>query len=845
MDAQPGNPELKYADISINLAAIEKSYCYAIPAELQGKVQPGCLVVVPFGKQIVQGVVLALVDKPGIEKDIREILSLNSEDTVLTPQQLQLTHWLARETFAPLGAAVNLMLPRGLSQRADFIAELKPDLTEIPVGLAPLQTRFLKLLSERGPLRGAQLEHALPKLEWRGSLERLRKAGLVRTTSVFPPPRVSPKVVRTAQLTIPPEAVSKLEPRALSPRLETGTRRLEVLKLLASEAFPMDFSWIYAQTDSSYADLKALAEQDYLHFNETEVWRDPLENLQIESAHAPTLTPDQQRVWEQLLPQLGQPESAPVLLHGVTGSGKTEIYLRAVEQTLARGRQVIVLVPEIAMTPQAVRRYMARFPNRVGLYHSKLSEGELYDTWRRARKGELSIIVGARSALFVPLPDIGLIVLDECDHESYDETEREPFYRAVETAEAYAHICNANLILGSATPRVSQFYRAQKGDWQLLELPRRVLAHRETLLRLAASLHTEIIPASVGDELLSLELPPVDLVDMRAELKEGNTSVLSRVLHARLENVLAHNQQAILFLNRKGSATYVFCRDCGQALLCPRDLSPLVYHQDRAGLLCHICGYTRGMPTKCPHCGSKQIRQMGIGTERLEALVQQAFPQARLLRWDAETTTTRDAHELILSHFSAHRADILIGTQMLAKGLDLPLVTLVGIILAETGLNLPDYRAAERSFQVLTQVSGRAGRSPLGGRVVMQTYQPENYVIQAASRHDFAGFYAQELANRRELGYPPFTRLVRLEYRSPSEEKCLQEAELMAEILRTEIRRLGMAQTDFIGPVPCYTRKLFGRFRWQIILRGPDPTTMLNGLPLLGWTVEVDPPNLL
>lgn len=845
MDAQPANLEAKFADVSVNVAAIDKSFSYSIPPELRGKIQPGCLVVVPFGKQIVQGVVLALSDKLELEANIRDILSLNSEETVLTPQQLQLTHWIARETFAPLGAAVNLMLPRGLSQRADFLAELNPDPPETSAKPAPLQARILKLLKERGPLRGAQLERALPKLEWRPSLERMREAGLVRTTSVFPPPRVNPKVVRTAQLTITPEAVKALEPQALSLRPETGARRLEVLRLLAAEPFPMDFSWIYAQTNCSYADLKALAGQDYLHFNETEVWRDPLENLQVESARAPVLTPDQQRVWAQLLPRLGQAESKPVLLHGVTGSGKTEIYLRAVEQCLAQGRQAVVLVPEIAMTPQAVRRYMARFPNRVGLYHSKLSEGELYDTWRRARKGELAVIVGARSALFVPLPDIGLIILDECDHESYDETEREPFYRSVETAEAYAHICGANLILGSATPRVSQYYRAKKGSWQLLELPRRVLAHRETLLKQSASLRADLLAEAGGDELLNLELPSVDVVDMRVELKAGNTSVLSRALRAGLEQVLERNQQAILFLNRKGSATYVFCRDCGSALLCPRDLSPLVYHQGRDSLLCHICGYTRGMPAKCPNCGSKQIRQMGVGTERLETIVRQAFPQARLLRWDAETTTTRDAHELILSHFSAHRADILIGTQMLAKGLDLPLVTLVGIVLAETGLNLPDYRAAERVFQVLTQVSGRAGRSPLGGRVVLQTYEPENTIIQAASRHDFAAFYAQELAHRRELGYPPFTRLVRLEYRSPSEEKCRQEAELMAQVLRAEIQGLGLAQTDFIGPVPCYTRKLFGRFRWQIILRGPDPTRILNGLPLMGWIVEVDPPNLL
>ena len=375
MDAQPANLEAKFADVSVNVAAIDKSFSYSVPPELRGKIQPGCLVVVPFGKQIVQGVVLALSDKLELEANIRDILSLNSEETVLTPQQLQLTHWIARETFAPLGAAVNLMLPRGLSQRADFLAELNPDPPETPAKPAPLQVRILKLLKERGPLRGAQLERALPKLEWRPSLERLRSAGLVRTTSVFPPPRVNPKVVRTAQLTITPEAVKALEPQALSLRPETGARRLEVLRLLAAEPFPMDFSWIYAQTNSSYADLKALAGQDYLHFNETEVWRDPLENLQVESARAPVLTPDQQRVWEQLLPRLGQAESKPVLLHGVTGSGKTEIYLRAVEQCLAQGRQAVVLVPEIAMTTQAVSRYMARFPNRVGLYHSKLSEG--------------------------------------------------------------------------------------------------------------------------------------------------------------------------------------------------------------------------------------------------------------------------------------------------------------------------------------------------------------------------------------------------------------------------------------------------------------------------------------
>ena len=841
---EPSIQTPKFADVSINLAQIERSYHYAIPEELQGRLQPGCLVIVPFGKQVVQGVVLALIDQPEVP-NVLEIQELISEDTVLTSAQLALAHWLAEATFAPLGACINLMIPSGLSQRADQCITLVREFDEPPSNLPPLQKRLLKLLKARGPLRSGQIERALPKLEWRHSLDALRKAGWVHTEAILPPPRISPKTVRTAQLSIPPQAVAELRPPALSRTTQTGERRLKVLQLLAQEAFPVDFSWIYAQTGCNYADLKALAEQGYLHFNETEVWRDPLEKVEAEPSTPPTLTADQQSVWEQIEPLLRKPESKPILLHGVTGSGKTEIYLRAVEQVLAQGRQALILVPEIAMTPQAVRRYMARFPNQVGLYHSKLSEGELYDTWRRARQGDLSVIVGARSALFVPLPKLGLIVLDECDHESYDQTDREPFYHAVETAEAYAQICGANLILGSATPRITQYYQAQRGAWTLLEMPRRILAHRQAIEQQAANLHIQLPELPAGEALLSLDLPPVQVVDMRAELTSGNAHVLSRALHSALNEVLAAHQQAILFLNRKGSATYVFCRECGEAVTCPRDLTPLVYHADRGGLLCHICGYTRKMPTKCPHCGSKQIRQMGVGTERLEALVGQAFPGARILRWDAETTTTKDAHELILSYFSAHRADILIGTQMLAKGLDLPLVTLVGIVLAEVGLKLPDYRAAERTFQVLTQVSGRAGRSPLGGRVILQTYEPENYVIQAASKHDFEGFYHHELAERRSLSYPPFARLVRLEYRHSNEAKCEGVARELATIIREEIAGLGMRETDFIGPVPCYTHKLAGRFRWQIVLRGPDPVPLLQGLPLRGWIVEVDPPNLL
>ena len=834
----------QYADVSINLAQIDNSYHYVVPLELEGRLRPGNLVIVPFGKQVVQGVVLEIMPETEIPNPL-PIQDVVSEEAILTTRQLDLARWLTETTLAPLGACVNLMIPVGLSQHADILATREPDTTPDPANLGPLQKRLLALLTDRGSLTGSQLDHALPKLNWRPSLNALSRLGLVSIQNHLPPPRVAAKSVRSLQLSIPPHQVPLLADRQLGAQPATATRRRKVLEALAREPFPIDFSWIYAETGANYADLKVLTDAGLTHFNETEVWRDPLQKVDARPSQPPVLTPDQERVWQAIQPILGRADGKPFLLHGVTGSGKTEIYLRAVADTLAQGKQALVMVPEIAMTPQAVRRFMSRFPNLVGLYHHKLSDGERYDTWRRARLGDLKIIIGSRSALFVPLPDLGLIVIDECDHDSYDETERLPFYHAVETAEKAASLAGANLVLGSATPRVTQYHRALQGEWQLLELPRRVLAHRDALAQQALNLHADLPLPDPDHPLCQLELPPVQVVDMRRELREGHADVLSRPLRMALREVLEAGQQSILFLNRKGSASYVFCRECGYTLRCPRDDHPLVFHSARERLVCHICGYQRQMPSKCPQCGSRQIRQLGLGTEKLETLVKSSFPDARLLRWDAETTTGKDAHELILSHFSAHRADILIGTQMLAKGLDLPLVTLVGIVLAEVGLGLPDYRAAERTFQVLTQVSGRAGRSPLGGRVILQTYQPESYVIQAAANHDFQGFYHQELGFRETLQYPPFCKLVRLEFRASSDEKCQLQARMLAEILSEKLRAAPTQDASLIGPVPCYYPRLHGLYRWQVILRASDPLSLLHDVPLRDWRVEVDPPDLL
>ncbi len=835
-----------YVEVAINLPQVSDTYHYHLPAELEGSVQPGSLVIVPFGKQRVQGVILRQVDVPEVA-ETRPVEELVDEKPALTEAQIQLAYWLAYETLTPLGVCINLILPPGLSQRTDTLVRLTPDREIDESDLSPLEKRIVHLLQKRGDMRGRQLAASLRHVEWRGSVRKLAREGIVHTHAILPPSRVSPKTVRKIALSIQPEEIENLE-QPLSKVQRVQERRMRVLRFLAGESGLVEPSWIYAQTGANAGDLKMLEEAGLIAFRQTQVWRDPLDDAIFVPDKIPTLTKDQTIAWEQirdglLAVEMGQVPK-PYLLHGVTGSGKTELYLRAVQATLDAGKQAIVLVPEISLTPQAIKRFLARFPEQVGVIHSQLSEGERYDTWRRARNGDLPVIIGPRSALFMPLDKLGLIVVDECHHESYDQQDIQPFYHAVPTAIEIARLNHAAIILGSATPRVTQYYQATSGSWHLIELPHRILAHRETITHHAQRLGIEIpLPPGEG-ETADLGLPRVTIVDMRQELQSGNRSIFSRDLQDGIRHVLETDQQAILFLNRRGSATYVFCRDCGYVVKCPRDDKPLTWHSPQNRLVCHTCGYTRQMPKTCPQCGGTNIRQLGTGTEKVEQLVKETFPGARTLRWDAETTRKKGAHDLILTHFTNHQADILIGTQMLAKGLDLPLVTLVGVILAEVGLNLPDYRAPERTFQVLTQVAGRAGRSPLGGQVVLQTYEPDNYAIQSAAHHDFAGFYQQEMSYRRELGYPPFSRLVRLEYRHQDPLKAEETALALAENLRSWIRKEG-SKTEMIGPAPCFFSRLYGRYRWQIILKGPDPTSLLRNRQIPDWILEVDPPSLL
>jgi primosomal protein N' (replication factor Y) len=620
---------------------------------------------------------------------------------------------------------------------------------------------------------------------------------------------------------------------------QTLARRQAALHFLIRQPEPVNVSWVYAESGCNLADLQVLEEMGLIRLFESEIFRDPLEGTSKQGERYPgkqelVLTEEQDSELQEILRAVASPDAhPPFLLQGVTGSGKTEIYLRAAEEVIQRGGQVIVLVPEIALTPQTVRRFLSRFPGQVGIVHSKLSEGERYDTWRRARTGALKVIIGARSALFSPLPNVGLIVADECHDSSYYQSEP-PFYHAVGAAQIYARLAGAACVLGSATPTVVQRYQASdspllKGEglgvrsMTLLELPRRITGS---------------------------DLPPVQVVDLRDELKAGQRGIFSRLLYRELDSTLGRGEQAILFLNRRGAATYIFCRDCGYVLRCPNCDTPLTLHvEEKERLLCHQCGYERQKPKSCPQCGGLHIREYGLGSEKVEAEVKSLFPKARTLRWDWETTRQKDAHEMILTHFANHQADVLIGTQMLAKGLDLPLVTLVSVVLAEVGLYLPDPFAGERVFQVLTQVAGRAGRSARGGKVILQTFDPGSPVIQSTARHDVSGFYAQELEQRRRLGYPPFSQLVRLEFRHHDPVVAEQEARKVFARIQAQLNTPGWKLVTAIGPVPSFFAKVGGIHRWQIVLRGPDPVPLLREPSvrawLKDWRVEVDPISLL
>ena len=834
------------------------AFTYHLPNELVGRVDIGSLVVVPFRTRRLYGAVVSITDEPPAI-DTRPVGSLVDPDPVLTREQIKLARWMRDEYLASLYECLELMLPPGMVGHSDVRIGLAGE-ANLDAANTDAQTKLLELLKRRGSLTGNQLGAALAGVDWRAASRQLERRGIVTRESFLAAPKARPKLVEHVRLLAEVDLTEALK----------GLRSHhypDIVDLLRYERTPVPVSWVYEETGCDRYHLKKLEERGVVAFLEREVWRDPLEGDVFVTTEPPRLTSDQEDVWrtiERAVRRRARPSRArdpgaasgrkrppgAFLLHGVTGSGKTEVYLRAVDQVLRQGRKAIILVPEISLTPQTVARFAGRFPDRVTVLHSALTDGERYDTWRRAREGLVDVVVGPRSALFVPLSPLGLIILDEEHDDSYKQVAPRPRYHARDAALQLGRLAGATVILGSATPSLVSYHRAVQGELSLQEMPRRVMGHSRRLQELQARHHLATTRyrrlSSESSKARYLSLPPVQVVDLRAELRAGNRSIFSRPLQEALDDALARGEQVILFLNRRGSATHVLCRDCGYVVRCPHCDIPLTYHSHEAHLICHHCNHREAQPERCPQCGGSRIRYFGLGTQKLEDSVRTRWPEARLLRWDRDTARTHEAHSTILERFSSGAADVLVGTQMITKGLDLPLVTVVGVISADTALNLPDFRSSERTFQVLTQVAGRAGRGLLGGRVIIQSYHPHHYAIVAASKHDYEGFAEHELAFRREQGYPPYTRLAKLVFEDEDYYRAESQAQDLSTTLRRALARAGWPTTNLLGPAPPFFGRIRGRYRWQILVRHPDPPAFLSEVDIPpGWHVEVDPVDVL
>jgi primosomal protein N' (replication factor Y) (superfamily II helicase) len=838
------------ADVAVRARIFKQplaTYTYLVPAGLRTPIAPGMLVWVPLQRKLVQGVILALREgwsaadgerSPPSRFVVRPIEDLGDPEAQLPPHALVLARWIAEYYRVPLWEALALHLPPGVAQES--LLTWRPSAQGLAAELAslpPAEREMLFFLQRHGETTEPALHEALRArpTELRRVAQTLNQRGLIRRSTELSRPAVRVKEQRTARLLVEPGHYDE----ALH-SLEKAPRQQEALRTLIERHVGYDGEPMPAQ-DVALPALRGLEARQFVALGRAEVLRNPLDGSSVQRDMPPPLTDDQARALAPIVEQIDRGTHGVFLLHGVTGSGKTELYLRAIARAMRHGHQTLVLVPEIALTAQLLQRFAARFGDAVAVLHSELSLGERYDTWRRLRRGDVRIVVGSRSAIFAPASELGLVIVDEEHDGSYKHAEGVR-YQARDVAVRLGAMTGSVVILGSATPAIESYHAAREGHYRLLEL------------------HDRVAPSRHGGSR-SIPLPSVQVVDMRQELRGGNRSLFSRALQHALETTLDAGEQVILFLNRRGLASLIMCRDCGHVVTCVRCSSPLVLHHVGTAeggthreddplydtlLRCHTCGYRELPPAQCPSCWSARIRQFGVGTQRVVEEMRTFFPRARVIRWDRDVTGRKGSHERLLKAFTNHEADVIVGTQMIAKGLDLPLVTLVGIVSADTGLHLPDFRSGERTFQLLAQVAGRAGRRERGGKVVLQSYTPEHYAIQAAANHDYRGFFGEEIAFRRLAHYPPFGQLVRFVCAAGSARQAQQNAETLAKRIEEEIAALKLDDASIIGPAPAFSERIRDRYRWHLFVRAPAVHPLLEALgPLPGWMIDVDPVSML
>jgi primosomal protein N' (replication factor Y) len=797
--------------VDVPVRSTDRPFDYSIPESLKLWIEVGSRVAVPFGHRTVQGFVVSLESgetlvNPGL-KPIQEVLDLLPP---LSPELVELADWMSKRYACRRISALQAMLPtalKGKAERLISLGDVEEETAFQDDELFPMfadtgneERLITEFIGRNGEVSMKQLTRAFPEAAETVKF-MLRRGVLVESQSIKD--KMGKKKLKAVDLAIGITAARE----ALNKFPKKSARQKEVLSFLIEReaTLPMALKEVLSALQVTASTVKGLEEKGFIEISEIEVYRDPYQGRDFKPTTPLPLTAEQEVVYNRISRTLEEQMHEVFLLHGVTGSGKTEIYLQCIKRCMDQGRQAVVLVPEIALTPQMVERFKGRFGSGVAVMHSRLSVGERYDEWRKIREGKATVAVGARSAVFAPFSNLGLIIMDE-EHETSYKQEENPKYHARDAAIRRAEQCGAAVILGSATPSLESNHAA----------------------RAQSDIHFSPVLLEMPTRALGNELPKVNVVDMREELKEGNRSMFSRKLHSALAERLERGEQTVLLLNRRGFSTFVMCRSCGYVAGCPECDISLTYHSRSDNLRCHYCGHAEPAPKLCPECGSEHIRFFGTGTQRVEEELGKLFPGIRVIRMDVDTTTEKGSHEKLLNQFRDKKADVLLGTQMVAKGLDFPDVTLVGVITADSALNLPDFRAAEKTFQLLTQVAGRAGRHQLPGEVVVQSYTPEHYSIIHASGHDYLSFVREELKHRRGLHYPPYCRLILVTLSHEQLPLLLRMAENYAMNLQGKARNLRWYGSldklttdvlDLLGPVASPIPRLKGRYRFQCMIK--------------------------
>ena len=807
--------DLRIAEVAVDVPTQPgRTFSYRIPAELP--VTIGQLVRVPFGARTLQGIVFSFTDQSQVsEHETRDVSATIFDEPLLDGIRLQLARWISDYYVCSLFEAATPMLPPGGRVRARIHLTLANPQTD-RTSLTPLQNRIVDYIARRSSATQDALVRAVGDSAAAAVASLVRRNILIRDYAL-PDPGIKHRY-RTL-ITLAPDTASDIDEWFVNTRARKQAAFVEHLREIDR---PLDIT--EARQEFGRSIVKTIMDRGWLTTRTALIDRDPLEGRMFEEASPLRLTVEQSEAATAIHGAFAQPseQGRTFLIEGVTGSGKTEVYLDAVDCCVRMGRQAIVLVPEIALTFQTIERFASRFPGKVAVLHSGLSDGERFDQWWKIKRGQYSVVIGSRSAVFAPVPDLGLIVIDEEHEWTYKQHGTAPRYHARQVSMRLSELTQALVVLGSASPDIGTYYAGMRGDHRLHRL-------------------TQRYSDDTYDERRR-ELPAVEVVDMREEMIATGGQMFSRTLAEELEKCVESGQQAMLFLNRRGTSTHLRCFSCGYSLHCNSCEVSVTFHMETRSYVCHYCGRRRRPPTSCPQCLRHRLRRYGFGTEAVADAVRRAYSQVNVLRWDRDVATSPRAHEDILTRFSTGEAQVLVGTQMIAKGLHFPSVSLVGVVSADVGLSIPDYRAGERAFQLLLQVAGRAGRGASDGKVVIQTFQPENYAIQAAAAQDYQDFYLREMAYRRQQRNPPYSRLIRLLFEHTNQAKCEADASKLASKLRQTQAEWDNIGTEILGPMPAFPTRLRGRFRWHVILRGRNPRALLDNVDLpKACLVDIDP----